>query len=201
MIAGSLSAACLVLLFSDEFNSFRRDRNVTEAEMAESAALRPLLATVAWDMFADRPLWGHGFGQYTQAKRLYHQTPTEAPLKKVLPYMQHNVILSYLTETGLAGTLPLVGVLVLGWSAARRLQQRRRAAEEVAVGWLGMACVAAYLVNGMFHDVSIIPMIGSLQMLLLGLVENVRTAAMSEGAALAAEAVERPQPDRLRLAS
>jgi O-antigen ligase len=170
MICGAMAVALFLALFSDEIIAFKRDRNVTEAEMAESVHLRPLLAEVAWSMFRQQPIWGHGFGQYSDAKRLYHQELTDSPLKKVLPYMQHNVVLSYVTETGSIGTIALIGVLVL---FARRSWKRfgRSPADSAmrTIGLMGLVMVACYFINGMFHDVSIMPMVGSLYFFLLGL--------------------------------
>lgn len=170
MICGAAAIALFLALFSDEITAFKRDRNVTEAEMAESMHLRPLLAEVAWSMFRERPIWGHGFGQYSDAKRLYHQDLTDSPLKKVLPYMQHNVVLSYMTETGSVGTIALLGVMLLfARTSWRRFGSSRTDSSMRTIGLLGLVMVACYLINGMFHDVSIMPMVGSLYFFLLGL--------------------------------
>lgn len=170
LVGGAVAAGLFLALFSDDFAVFKRDRYVSESEMAESLQLRPLLAEVAWSMFRDKPIWGHGFGQYTDAKRLYHQAATDSPLKKVMPYMQHNVMLSYLTETGLVGMLLLLGIFLL--FARQAWIQFANSPPHSAlqtISLLGMAMLLAYIMNGMFHDVSIMPMVGSLYFFLLGL--------------------------------
>ncbi len=174
IVAGTMVLLATLILFSDKLNRFQRDKYVTAAEMAESVALRPMLARVAWNMFLDRPVLGHGFGQYTAAKKPYHYVETaDMPLRKVLPYMQHNVFLSYLTETGLVGMSLLVLLLgsatVKGWKLwySRDLPWAER-----YFGLVILAFVANYCINGMFHDVSIIPHTAAIWFLLLGIVEN-----------------------------
>ncbi len=172
LIGGTLVVAGLFAVAGSNLNSFKRDKFVSEEDMSESAALRPLLAQVAWRMFLDKPVVGHGFGQYSAAKRLYHQQVTDEPLKKVLPYMQHNVVLSYLTETGLIGVLLLVGIWGAYAHAAWRLTRVAWGRPAGMIGLVGGAILVAYIVNGMFHDVSIMPAIGSLYFLFLGLMAN-----------------------------
>ncbi len=175
VVAGTLVVVCLALLFADKLNRFQRDKHVTEAEMAESVTLRPMLAYVALKMFRDRPLFGHGFGQYTAAKKPYHYNETaDLPLRKALPYMQHNVFLSYATETGFVGLALLA--LLLGTAAVRAWRLWQTVDRPWGERWFGLvmlAFLANYVVNGLFHDVSIIPHTAALWYLLLGIQENV----------------------------
>ncbi len=175
LVIGSAVAAAVVLVFlRGDLNSFKRDKYVTEEEMSESVSLRPLLAQVAWKMFLDKPLLGHGFGQYTAAKRLYHQQVTDEPLKKVLPYTQHNVLLSYLTETGAVGGSLLLAIWALfGWTAWKVFRDPNRDRPSRAMGVISLSVLLCYAINGMFHDVSIMPMFGSLYYLTMGLARNV----------------------------
>lgn len=173
LIAGAIAAAVFITVFADDIASFKRDKNVSESDMAESVQLRPLLAEVALNMFIDKPIFGHGFGQYTKAKRLYHQQVTDQPLKKVIPYMQHNVVLSYLTETGLVGTGLLLGIMaVFAMNALRLFHKSARNSCQRGIALLGLNTLLAYFVNGMFHDVSIMPIIGSLFYFMLGLTSH-----------------------------
>ena len=137
-----------------------------------------MLAWVAIKMFRDKPLAGHGFGQYTAAKRPYHFEETaDLPLQEVLGYMQHNVFLSYATETGLIGLTLLIGLLVtLGFKSWQLWNSRRLTTPERQLGLLGLGLLATYVINGMFHDVSIIPHVGVLLFLILGAVENVHAS-------------------------
>lgn len=184
---GLIVAATLLLVLASitlstgQLNRFKRDKHVSEAAMSESVTLRPLLAQVAIKMAKDKPLLGHGFGQYTAAKKPYHYTETGGkPLTRVLPYMQHNVFLSYLTELGITGMsllMLLLGTLTIkSW----RLWQAKLLPQEIRqFGLMGMVFALAFVINGMFHDVSIIPHVGSLFFLTLGIADNLHTTRLS----------------------
>ena len=162
---------------------FKRDRAVSAEEMAESARLRPILATVAWKMFLDRPLWGCGFGQYGDASLEYlADRNTDLPLDKARPFVQHNVLLALLTETGLVGMGLFIALLALWAREAWRLWRSPHApggARQVALVFL--ACAANYLVNGMFHDVAIIPMVNTTLFFLAGMTVGLARDAVHVG--------------------
>ncbi len=174
IVTGTLGLLCVVFLFADKLNHFQRDKNVTADDMSESASLRPMLAHVAFKMFVDKPVLGHGFGQYSAAKKPYHYTDTgDMPLRKILPYMQHNVFLSYLTESGVAGLTLLLALLLCGARNGFRIwfdQSQPWLAR--FFGLMMLVFLANYCINGMFHDVSIIAHTGALLYLLLGIGEN-----------------------------
>lgn len=193
IIVGASALALFVAFFAEDIKAFKRDKEVSKAEMAESAQLRPLLAEVAMQMAVDRPVLGHGFGQYVPASRIYHQQVSTSPLKKVLPYRQHNVLLSYLTETGLVGMSLLIGIGALFLMASYQVYARGRAGSAArAIGLLGMVTLLLYFVNGMFHDVSIVPMVGSLFYFMLGLNSQLVASEISM------ESPARPGTENLR---
>jgi O-antigen ligase len=139
--------------------------------MAQSAKLRPMLAYVAWEMFLDHPYAGVGLGQYKYADQPYIAArQIDMPLDRIRPYHQHNVFLSLLTETGILGTLPFVWLLA-GWTRlAFHVWRRVDAPLELRqTGPVFLFCVASYLANGMFQDVSIIPMVNALLFYVAGL--------------------------------
>ncbi len=181
-IAAMVILALGISLFGSKFNSFQRDKYVTASEMSESASLRPMLAFVAFKMFEDRPIMGCGFGQYTKYKRVYHlESGSGMPLQKVLVYMQHNIVLSYLTELGLIGVAFLLAITITSASMAFRIWRRflRGAPEPDSTGYfqfkfstLMMVMVICWMTNGMFHDVSIIPMVGSFMYFLFGMING-----------------------------
>jgi len=154
----------------ERLSSFKRDRAISAEEMAESARLRPILATVAWKMFLDRPLWGCGFGHYVDASRPYYSDrTTDLPLEKARPFVQHNVLLALLTETGLIGMGLFAAVLALWAREAWRLWRSPQVAPGVrAPALVFLAFAANYLVNGMLHDVAIIPMVNMVLFFLAG---------------------------------
>ncbi|MCA9150229.1 MAG: O-antigen ligase family protein [Planctomycetales bacterium] len=156
---------CLVVVASwNHLVAFKRDKNVSVADMKESAKLRPMLAAVAWQIFRDHPLSGVGYGQYKQADQRYiAQRNIAMPLDKVRPYHQHNVLLSLLTETGLAGTIPFIALLLVWSRTAWRVWHCPGLATHLRHTALVFAvCLVNYLANGMFQDVALIPMVNTI---------------------------------------
>lgn len=158
----------------DKLNKFKRDQNVSAKEMSESATLRPILATVAWKMFLDYPLFGCGFGQYKECDIEYLQLVVgDLDLEKARPYHQHNVFLAMLSQTGLLGFGAWMIMLGLWTRNAWLLWNSRQAplwARQHAL--LLLALLAAYSLNGMFHDVSIISMVNMLLFFVAGVCQG-----------------------------
>jgi hypothetical protein len=148
----------------ESFVAFKRDKDVSVEDVAESAKLRPILATIAWHMFLDRPILGCGYGQYIQESPAYLADRSgDLPLEKARPYVQHNVFLSLLTETGLLGMGLFIALLASWTRTAWRLWRSASAPRWVRqTGLLFLALVGVYLPNAMLHDVSIIPMVNML---------------------------------------
>jgi hypothetical protein len=175
VVTGGLLALTLAVTASGSLAVFKRDKDVTKTQMAESARLRPIFAKVAWEMFKDRPVWGCGFGQYSRAKIPYlKDAHSPLPLTKAKPYLQHNVFLNYLTELGLIGMTWLVllvaNLFVISWTLAHQesLEPWQR-----GFGLLLSVVLLVYVVNGMFHDTSIVPMMHMLMFFLAGITTNI----------------------------
>jgi len=152
IVAATLMAIALFPVIGDKIFSFKRDQDVSLAEMQKSALLRPLFVEIAWEMVQDRPVLGVGFAQYPKAKYPYLQNPhTTEALRDTRGLMQHNVFLAYVVDMGFVGLVTLVGLLgaflTASWQVWRNL-------------------------NGMFHDVSIVPMMHSLLFFWIGVVSN-----------------------------
>jgi O-antigen ligase len=170
--AVSLAGVLLVATQWERLLSFKRDEKLSAAATAESAKLRPILAVVAWKVFCDKPLFGLGLGQYQRENVNYiHDRSIDLPLASVRPYVQHNVLLSLLTETGLLGMGLFVAMLLTWMRDARRLY---RTGDDMArrQSLLFFATVAAWFPNAMFQDVSIIPMVNMLLWFMAGLTEG-----------------------------
>lgn len=155
--------------------AFKRDKELTPADAADSASLRPILAYVGWQMFQDRPILGVGLGHYEEACPPYlTDRSIDLPLYKVRPYVQHNALLSMLVETGLIGTTAWLLLIFLWCREAWRLwRAERRMLWQRQVGLLFLAAMAAYLPNAIFQDTTIIPMANMLMFFLAALVMNV----------------------------
>ncbi len=180
-----LASLPIVAMNWDSLLAFKRDKELSAEEAAESARLRPILAVVAWHMFQDRPLLGCGFGQYAIECRPYlSDRSTDLPLEKVRPYVQHNVLLALLAETGLVGASLFVILIVLWLRQAWRLWRCPQApAAFRQCGLLFMAFFGVWFPNAMFQDVLIIPMINMLLLFVAGLTQNVSLGVAGLGLA------------------
>lgn len=162
--------------------NFQRDKGQAASDTADSVKLRPILAMVALKMFADRPLTGCGFAHYEEAHDQYlNDRPLGLPLEKAQPYIQHNVLLNFLVELGLVGAGLFTIVLALWvrdawllWNQAAQPEWMRQSA------LLFLAFFANYFVNGMFHDVTLMPMINMLLYFLAGMIVAIRQDAMPD---------------------
>jgi O-antigen ligase len=161
----------------------KRDKNLTAADAEKSVKLRPLLAVVAWEMFKDRPLAGHGYGRYTQKKDRFHTNRSyNLPLEQARDYVQHNVFLSILVDTGLIGLALMVSWLItivcIGWMIARNVHAGH---ETRSVGLLLLGTMTAYVCNGMFHDLMIIPMAHMFLFFIAGIMISVYQYGIAAG--------------------
>lgn len=181
VVVATLVSIIMFPVLAEKLFSFKRDKEVSVEEMEQSAELRPMFAVIAFNMFQDNPVLGVGFGQYSQAKYPYLQDPHSGmPLSLTKGLMQHNVFLAYLTETGLIGLgillIFLTQLFFLGWQVWRN---NRISILSRQFGLLLIAVLSTYVVNGMFHDVSIIPMAQVLLFYLAGLINNISTEAFA----------------------
>ncbi len=178
IILASIAVLISIPFVGEKIFSFKRDKEVSQAEMEQSAQLRPLFAIIAMNMFQDRPLFGCGFGQYAREKYPYLQDPYSGrPLASTKYFMQHNVFLAYLTETGLVGLLVLMAVLIqmtLVSLAVWRNQELDLWAR--LFGLLMVVVLLNFVISGMFHDVSISPMVNSLLFFTFAIVNNAYSA-------------------------
>ena len=157
-----------------KLKSFKRDKDISVAEMEESASLRPILAAVAWNILADNPYFGCGLGQYKNVDADYiAQRNFDLPMEKAIPYHQHNVFLSVLVENGILGfAIFLCLLLAIFRDAISLLRNERISLWQRQHGLLVLVLLAVYLANGMFHELSIIPMVNMLVFFLVGICRN-----------------------------
>ncbi|MGE0760406.1 MAG: O-antigen ligase family protein [Pirellulaceae bacterium] len=172
LLAGCLLAGLgLAALKGSDFNSFKRDKNVSEHDMAQSAQLRPILAAVAMKIVRDYPVFGCGFGQYKKVDRNYFSArDVNMPIEVARKYVQHNVLLAVLTETGIVGITWYV-LLWAGWlyRAWRLWRSDERPWPARQHGLLFVAFFVAWAINGMFHDTSLMMNANLLVCLLAGM--------------------------------
>jgi O-antigen ligase len=184
LLGGGLLAVVLVAATQwENLLAFKRDKALEAEKTAESVELRPIMAVVAWHMFLDRPLLGCGYSQYKTEHRNYlSDRSTNMPLERTREFIPHNVVLSLLTETGLMG-LGLFAAMVFFWTRdAWRLWSNTAAPLWARQqGLLLLIALAAYFINGMFHDVSVQPMMNMTLFFLAGVTAGLRP--LTRGAA------------------
>lgn len=174
-----LLAGGVVTGFGDSLMQLKRDKHVKASDSKKSVQLRPVLAVVAYEMFKDRPIVGHGFRDYMETSGPYHSIRGyEMPLDEVRGYIQHNVLLAVLVDTGLIGLwlfmVWLTMISMKGWAMARTISQ---SPAPRMLGMILVTMIATYFFNGMFHDVSIMPMVHMVMFFVAGLAA---TASVSE---------------------
>lgn len=198
-----LLAGAMTMGLKDQLLEMKRDKALSAVEAAKSIELRPLLAVVAFEMFKDKPIAGHGFGHYFENNGPYHDNREyDLPLEKVRGYMQHNTFLSILVDGGLIGVLmfsmPLLVFFVVGWQLARRKQSSPDARY---LGILIISTVVIYVANAMFHDLIVIPMIQMFLMFIAGLAINVHGNGVTAEKILPARSVSDRRDSRAAVAT
>lgn len=184
-----------VMGLKDQLIRLKRDKNLTAADAEKSIQLRPLLAVVAWEMFKDHPIIGHGYGHYFEHNDPYHNDRSyNLPLEQARGYAQHNVLLSILVDTGLIGLSMFMAWLTMlvgiGWQMAR---SRSGQSEIRWIGILFLGTTIAYLCNGMFQDVMIIPMVHMFLFFLAGVCVTIHQRGLATATASVPQAVPRWQ--------
>jgi O-antigen ligase len=179
LAAAVLGSAALVAVQWTNIVEFKRDKYATAEDTASSVELRPILFAIAWDMFRDRPLFGCGFGHYADEHVNYlSDRDSDLPKEKARGYIQHNVWLSLLTETGLIGVTLFTLLIIIWLQSAWRLWRSDSAPLWMRQQGLFFLVVAAnYLANAMFHDMSVIPMVNMFLFFLAGVAVNVQAQA------------------------
>ncbi|MBP89109.1 MAG: hypothetical protein CMJ64_20730 [Planctomycetaceae bacterium] len=97
----------------------------------------------------------------------------ELPLELARPYVQHNVFLALLTQTGLVGLGLWLMTLGLWAHNAWQLWTSKHAPLWARQhGLVLLALLIVYCVNGMFHDIGIITMVNMLLFLVAGVCQG-----------------------------
>ena len=161
----------------DQFVAFKRDKNLTARETADSVTLRPAMAEVAWLMILDKPVFGCGFGQYIPEHKNYlADRSTEFVLERTRHYAPHNLLFGIASETGLVGLGLFLALLAAwGYDAWRLWRKTDAPLWKRQQGLFFLAVLSAYLVNGMFHHIALVPMSNLLLFFAAGMNAAVRT--------------------------
>jgi hypothetical protein len=189
LIYGIVVAVFVVPVAYPYLTKFKRDKNVSVEDMAESAKLRPMLAIIGWKVASDHPLTGVGLGHYLEYSMDHaNDREIDMPLQRAAKYVQHNVFLSMLTENGAIGLslfLLLITKLCLFARQVWCYPFVTREGRYLVIVFFGF--LAAYFCNGMFQDVLIIPMINSFLLFIAGTLRSLNHSLAGQGIAVAAD--------------
>lgn len=177
-----LLSGAMAMGLKDQLLALKRDKELSAAEAAKSVELRPLLAVVAYEMFKDQPVIGHGFGHYFEHSPKYHDVRSyKLPLERVRTYHQHNSFLAMVVDGGLVGISMFGGALF--WFALTAWDLARRSVHSIdarCIGLLMLGTLVVYTSNAMFHDVIIIPMMQMFLMFIAGLTVSAHQRGVQE---------------------
>lgn len=180
--ASAVGGILLIFFVAPMMNSFKRDRYVSAEAMSRSLSLRPKLFAVACEMSSEKPFFGHGYGQYKKISAPYHRTDRwDQELQTVQQYLQHNVFLAFLVEVGTIGLGLFVIILSCFIFNAYRLLTDPRLKPDFRMLCLTVLIVnLSIIINGLFHDVSLIVVLGSLFYFINGLTYSIRDRQLEE---------------------
>ena len=176
---GAVVAAALLVsvVRIDSLLGFQREGSA--AETRNSASMRLSFAYVSWLMFLDRPILGHGFGEFPTAKLPYlDDRSVDLQLGEIRGYAHHNTYLSLLTEVGIVGLGLFLAILAAWtWQAWRLWNNAAAPAWARAQGLLLLGVLPIYCSQALGHDLTYTPLDNSLLFLLAGLVAALRPIA------------------------
>lgn len=169
LIGGTIAAGLLVGIAKyDSIMGLQREGTV--ADTRQSASMRGSFAYVSWKMFLDRPIWGVGFGHFTEEKYPYlSDRNVDMQLEQIRGYVHHSTFLAILTETGLIGFLAFLA-LVGQWVATgwRMVKSERAPPFMKRQGLLLLGIIAVAFWQWIGHETSFTPLDNSLIFLIAG---------------------------------
>jgi O-antigen ligase len=134
-------------------------RKDSDGDAGHSVYQRASFVYVSMRMFRDAPLFGCGFGRFYDKKMPYlADRSQQIELESIRPLDHHNTFLSVLTETGIVGLTLFVAVLVAWGRTAWHLYRDRQSPAWIRnQGLFSLAVLIAYLLNALFHDLTLSP--------------------------------------------
>ena len=162
-VVGVIAGVCLAALIAGTDNPVRR-RVISTVELKEDrqqdkyADDRIAFWAVHWDMFSEKPLFGHGLSYSQDYLDRYYASHGLGELKKKYP--AHNMFLQLMVNTGLAGLLIWLArilidlmaclVLIRGVGSPRAI--RGGAGARAWIGWAGVATISVTLLAGLTQN-------------------------------------------------
>lgn len=136
--------------------------------VTQTATPRVALSRVALDLFWQRPLFGHGYATFDQAKLNVAVAPGDAEFVRTLT--SHDTYLTVLAETGIVGlALLVVPWIVISWRALVE-GWRGRIQPWIVGGTVG--AVVTFAIGATTYDARFFPLIMAIPWIALGLVRR-----------------------------
>jgi O-antigen ligase len=157
-VATALAIAALVVNWANVSSVERSRGGVAEAAPIE---LRFALAKLTFDIAADHPLFGVGFGHFRDHAAQYARDPSSPAMQVASTAVEHNNFLSVLAETGVVGLAIYLWLLLhLLWRSVRLYRRMPagfldgRGRDFVVLYWV---LYANHVVDAMFRETSVHP--------------------------------------------
>ncbi len=115
--------------------------------------LRLFLWGVAFDLFVAHPVTGIGLGQFAGAMEQFPEMKNLAIFEWTHGLSAHNILLSFLAETGLVGTFAFLFLLVSVVRLARKGIQSARTLEELCWGWGFFMIFTVFAISFLFAGI------------------------------------------------
>ncbi|MDZ4659683.1 MAG: O-antigen ligase family protein [Bythopirellula sp.] len=134
-------------------------RDDSDGDAGHSVYQRASFLYVSLRMFRDDPLFGCGFGRFYDKKMPYLANRSQKiELESIRQLDHHNTFLSVLTETGIVGFTLFIAVLAAWGRAAWQLVANTQSSDWVRNhGLFSLAVLFAYVLNALFHDLTLSP--------------------------------------------
>ncbi|PQO45553.1 hypothetical protein C5Y93_14010 [Blastopirellula marina] len=169
LISGMIACALLAVVGkSDAIMGLKREGSAEDTK--RSVSMRASFTYVSWEMFLDRPILGHGFSQFKKAKLPYlADRNVDLILESIRDYDHHNTFLSVLSDLGLLGFLPFMGMYGLWLRNGWRLARGPTPTWAKAIGTLGVGTVLIAFCQMLGHEITFMPYEHSLIFLVAGI--------------------------------
>jgi len=153
LIGMAVCVVVIVVAAGDQIKSPTRYEYPPE-DAAVALESRGALAYIGWEMFKDKPLFGHGFGHYPLASREYiGEANTTVDLRLARGLEQHSTFMGLMSETGLVG-LGLFIALVIGWTwwGVRILKHPSATRMHRMLALFFLGCMATFATQMLTHE-------------------------------------------------
>lgn len=158
VIVATLAAGALLVSVANMDNFMGDDRTKGGLTDVGPIVLRIGLAQMSWELVKDYPVFGAGFGHFRDVAPEYAKDPSSPYMAFGTSALEHNNILSIVSETGFVGlalySMLIVTIFRISLSVYRKLPKTGSgfiSRDLIVLYWI---LATAYFVDGMFRETS-----------------------------------------------